>query len=82
MLLSFCSIRNFGKSLESDSKASMKRISLDNQQCQVRPTFVNVNSDGTIFYLFSVSVNKCVANCNIINDPYAWVSGPKKINKY
>ena len=81
-LLSLCAIGNFGKSLESDSKGSMKCISLNNQQYQVSPTFVNVNSDGTIFYLFVVSVNKGVASYNIIDDPYAPVSGPNKINKY
>ena len=31
-LLSLCAIGNFGKSLESDSKGSMKCISLNNQQ--------------------------------------------------
>ena len=44
---------------------------MNNQECKVRPEIINVNSDETLFYLFSVKTSKCSGSCNNINDPYA-----------
>ena len=39
-----------------------------------------MNSNEDIFYSLSVSVNKCGGNCNTIDDPYAHVWVPNKVN--
>ena len=44
---------------------------MNNQECKVRPEIINVNSNETLFYLFSVKTSKCSGSCNNINDPYA-----------
>ena len=46
-------------------------ISMNNQECKVRPEIVNVNSKEPIFYPYSISTSKCSGSCNSINDPYA-----------
>ena len=40
------------------------------QACNARPEIINVNSNNTVFYPFSIKTNKCGGNCNNINDPY------------
>ena len=45
-------------------------ISMKNQECKTRPQIININSN-TIFYSFSIKINKCSSNCNNINNPYA-----------
>ena len=49
----------------------LKCISLNNQECEVRPEIANVNSDETVSFLFSIQTSKCSRICNNINDPYA-----------
>ena len=44
-------------------------ISMNNQECKVRPQIVNVNSDEPVFYPFSIKTSKCSGSCNNINDP-------------
>ena len=39
----------------------------------VRSALVNINSDETLFYPFTVSVNKCGGSCNTIDYPCARV---------
>ena len=34
-------------------------ISMNNQECKVRPQIVNVNSDEPVFYPFSIKTSKC-----------------------
>ena len=53
-------------------------MSINNQPCQARPTLVNINSEETLFYLFTVCANKCGGSCNPIDDPYARVWVPNK----
>ena len=50
---------------------SLKCISMNNQQRKVRSEIVNINSDESAFYPFSVKTSKCSGICNNINDPYA-----------
>ena len=40
---------------------------MKNQECKIRPETISINSNNP----FSIKVNKCSGNCNIINDPYA-----------
>ena len=72
-LLSICAIGSFGLSLVSNYKKPIKCVSTKNQPCQARPTLVNINSDETLFYPFTVTVNKCGGSSNTIDDRYARV---------
>ena len=45
-------------------------ISMNNQQCRVRPQIVNVNSKEPAIFPFSIKTTKCSGSCNNINDPY------------
>ena len=49
---------------------------MNNQVCKVRPEIINVNSNGPIFYPFSIKTSKCSGSCNNINDPYAKICIP------
>ena len=49
---------------------------MNNQAHKARPQIVNVNSNNTIFYLFSIKTSKCSGNCNSINGPYAKIYVP------
>ena len=42
-------------------------------------TIVDINSNKTLYYPFTVDVKKYGENCNTINDPYAWVCVPDKV---
>ena len=37
----------------------LKCISMNNQECQVRPEIINVNSNEPLFYPFSIKISKC-----------------------
>ena len=55
---------------------------MNNQECKVRSEIINVNTNESVFYPFSIKVNKCSGSCNI-NDPYAKLCVPdvvKNIN--
>ena len=58
---------------------SLKCVSLKNQECKVRPEIFNINSNNSIFYPFSVKINKCSGNCNNINDSYARICVPDAV---
>ena len=49
---------------------------MNNQECNIRPKIVNVNSNEPVFYPFSIKTSKCSGNCNNINDPYARICVP------
>ena len=59
---------------------SLECISKSNQQCKVRPEIVNVNSNGPVFFPFSIKTSKCNGSCNNVNDPYAKLCVPDVIN--
>ena len=46
-------------------------ISMNNQECKVRPQIVNANSKEPVFFPFSIKTSKWSGSCNKINDPYA-----------
>ena len=50
---------------------SLKYVSMNNQECRIRPETRNINSNEPLFYPYSIQVNKCIDSCNNINDPYA-----------
>ena len=62
MVFSGCNLSNVN---------SLKCISMNNQECKLRPEIVNVNSDETVSFLFSIKTSNCSCSCNNINDPDA-----------
>ena len=54
-------------------------ISMNNQECKVRPQIVNVNSDEPVFYPFSIKTSKCSGSCNNINNPCAKLCVPENL---
>ena len=61
--------------------SSLSCISMNNQACKARLKAVNVNSNNSTFYPFSIKKSKCSGSCNNINDPYARIYLPN-IAKY
>ena len=62
---------------------ALKCVSVNNQECRIRPQIMNVNSNEPSFYPYSVEINKCSGSCNNINDPYVKLCNPdvvKNIN--
>ena len=55
----------------SSSMNSLNCVSINNQECKVRPEIVNVHNNKPIFYPFSIKASKCSDSCNNTNDPYA-----------
>ena len=47
---------------------------------QARQALSNINSTEPIHYPFTVSNNKCGRSCNTIDDPYARICVPNKVN--
>ena len=61
------------------NKNSLKCVSMNNQECKVRPEIINLNTNKPLFYPYSIKINKCKGSCNTINDPYAKICVPEKI---
>ena len=55
---------------------AFKCVSVNNQECKIRPENININSNEPSFYPYSILVNKCSVSFNNINDPYAKLSVP------
>ena len=55
---------------------SLKCVSMNNQECKVRPGIVDINSKEPVFFPFSIKTSKCSGSCNNINDPYAKLCAP------
>ena len=50
---------------------SLECVSMNNQKCRTRTKIININNHESVFYPFSINVNKCSGCCNNINDPYS-----------
>ena len=61
------------------STTPLSCISMNNQACKVRPEIINVNTNESVFYPFSIKTSKCSGSCNNINDPYAKMCVPDVI---
>ena len=55
---------------------SLKGISMNKQECKIRPEIVNVISDEPVYFPFSIKTSKFSGSCNNINDPYAKLCVP------
>ena len=60
-------------------KNSLECVSMNNQECKIRPEIINVNTNEPMFYPYSIKINKCKASCNTINDPHAKLCVPDTI---
>ena len=49
------------------------------QECKVKPTIININSNEPLFYPYSIFVNECSGSCNNIYDPFAKLRFPDVI---
>ena len=70
----FISAMFFGCNLPSGN--SSKCISMNNQECKVRPQIGNVNGDDPEIFPYSVKTSKCSGSCNNINNPLAKLCVP------
>ena len=61
------------------STTPLRCITMNNQECRVRPEIINVNSNEPAFYPFSIKTSKCSGSCNNINDPYAKICVPEVV---
>ena len=50
---------------------AFKCISMNNQDCKTTPVIMNFNSNETLFYPYSILVNKCSGSCDDKNNFYA-----------
>ena len=41
-------------------------VSMNNQECKVRPEIINVNSNKPLFYRFSIKTSTCSGSCKSI----------------
>ena len=60
---------------------TLKWVSVNNQECKIRPKIINYNSNEPSFYPYSIEINKCSGSCNNINDPYAKLCVPDVVKK-
>ena len=78
-LLRACMTKSYDGSLTSNSKGSIKCVSLNNQLRPARPTLVNINYNEPLYYTFTINVNECDESWNTTDDPYARVCVPDKV---
>ena len=57
----------------------LKCISMNNQECKIRPKTINVNSNKPLFYPYSLKIDKCSGSCNNMNDSFAKLCVPDVI---
>ena len=58
---------------------SLECVSMINEECKIRTEIINLNTNETMCYPYSIHINKCKGSCNIINDPYAKICVPDEI---
>ena len=58
---------------------SLECLSMNNQECKIRPEIINLNTNETLFYPYSIKINRCKGSYNTINDPYAKICVPDQI---
>ena len=58
---------------------SLECVSRNDQECKIRPEIINLNTNESIFYPYSIKINKCKGSCNTINDPYAKICVPNNV---
>lgn len=61
------------------SLTDVQNVFLKNWPCQARVTLVNINSNETIYYPFTISGNKFGRSCNTVEDRYGWICVLNKV---
>ena len=56
-----------GLTILSNFTNALHCISMKKQEFKGSPKIISINSNNSIFYPFSIKVNKCNGNCNNIN---------------
>ena len=46
---------------------SLECISMNNQDCKIRPKIININTNEPVFYPYSIKIDKCKGSCNMLN---------------
>ena len=59
---------------------AVKCVSMNSQECKLRPEKINTNSNELLVYAHSVKISKCSASCSNINDPQAKLCAPDVVN--
>ena len=49
---------------------SLECVSMNNQECKIKSEIINDSTNESMFYPYSIKINKCKGSCNAINDPY------------
>ena len=49
----------------------LKCVSMNNQECKIRPKIIHINNNGASFCPYCIEINKCSGSYNNINDQYA-----------
>ena len=49
---------------------ALECVSMNNEECKMRPKIFNIYNGYPFFYLYTIQVSKCCASCKNINDPY------------
>ena len=57
-------------------------ISMNNQECKVRPQIVNVDSDEPVIFPFSIKTSKWSGSYNNINDQHAKICVPDVVKNF
>ena len=57
---------------------SLSCLSMNNQECKVRPQNVNANGNDPVFFPFSIKTSKWSGSCININNPCAKLCVPDK----
>ena len=65
--------------LNLSSVNSLECVSMNNQECKIRTEIINLNTNETIFYPYSIKINRCKGSCNTINNPCAKIFVPDQI---
>ena len=52
---------------------------MNNQECKIGPEIINLNTNETLFYPYSIKLKRCKGSCNTINDPYAKICAPDQV---
>ena len=60
----------FGYNLSSVN--SLECVSINNQDCKVRPEIVNINSSEPIFYPYSIRTSKCSGSWSLCKIVCSW----------
>ena len=58
---------------------SLECVSMNNQECKIRPEIINPYTNEPMFYPYSITINRCKGSCNTINGLYVKICVPDQI---